>query len=260
MNQAALVDIAKRLLGDDKGLLAMDESNATCNKRFAEVGVAQTEEARRRYREMILTTEGLGENISGVILYDETIRQARSDGTTFLKLIADTGIVPGVKVDAGAKDLAVHPGEKITEGLDGLSERLQLYYAMGARFAKWRGVIGIGEDRPTDACMGANAHALARYAGLRQEAGMVPIVEPEVLMDGAPPIRLASSAGGCRALTPVRERLRPSDFSTPAFRAQAPTRLAIKASITTFWICRAGGAFGIASFLRSIAQSFSRVC
>jgi len=194
MNQAALVDIAKRLLGDDKGLLAMDESNATCNKRFAEVGVAQTEEARRRYREMILTTEGLGENISGVILYDETIRQARSDGTTFLKLIADTGIVPGVKVDAGAKDLAVHPGEKITEGLDGLSERLQLYYAMGARFAKWRGVIGIGEDRPTDACMGANAHALARYAGLRQEAGMVPIVEPEVLMDGAHTLAACNAA------------------------------------------------------------------
>jgi fructose-bisphosphate aldolase class I len=184
MNAQMLVDTARELVANDKGLLAMDESNPTCNKRFARLGIPQTEEARRLYRELIVTTPGLGECISGVILYDETIRQKKEDGTPFLKVIADAGIIPGIKVDAGAKDMAGHLGEKITEGLDGLRVRLAEYSQMGARFAKWRAVIAVGEGIPSRGCIEANAHALARYAALSQEAGLVPIVEPEVLMDG----------------------------------------------------------------------------
>ena len=184
MNIQMLTDTAKALVADDKGLLAMDESNPTCNKRFAKLDISQTVEARRAYRELIITTHGLGESISGVILYDETIRQQKKDGTPFLNVLGDAGIIPGIKVDTGAKDLAAHPGEKITEGLDGLRERLKEYCQMGARFAKWRAVIAIGEGIPTRSCIEANAHALARYATLCQEAGLVPIVEPEVLMDG----------------------------------------------------------------------------
>ena len=184
MNVQELKSTVQALLGGDKGLLAMDESNPTCNKRIAQLGIAQTEEARRSYRELILTTPGLSEFISGVILYDETIRQTASDGTPMIKLASDAGIVPGIKVDTGAKDMAGHPGEKITEGLDGLRERLIEYSQMGARFAKWRAVITIGKDIPSRGCIEANAHALARYAALCQETGLVPIVEPEVLMDG----------------------------------------------------------------------------
>jgi fructose-bisphosphate aldolase, class I len=184
MNTQELIDNAKALVADDKGLLAMDESNPTCNKRFAKFGIPQTEEFRRAYRELIVTTPGLGESISGAILYDETIRQQKKDGTPFAKALAEAGIIPGIKVDTGAKDMAAHPGEKITEGLDGLRERLAEYFQMGARFAKWRAVIAIGENIPSRSCIEANAHALARYAALCQEAGLVPIVEPEVLMDG----------------------------------------------------------------------------
>ncbi|RBP10423.1 fructose-bisphosphate aldolase class I [Roseiarcus fermentans] len=179
-----LMETARLMLADHKGLLAMDESNGTCNKRFASAGIEQTEQARRRYRELIITTPGLRECISGVILYDETIRQARADGTPLVKIIADSGIITGIKVDVGAKDLAGHAGEKITEGLDGLRERLRDYFQIGARFAKWRAVIGIGNGLPSPACIDANAHALARYAALCQECGLVPVVEPEVLMDG----------------------------------------------------------------------------
>jgi len=179
-----LIETARALVADDKGLLAMDESNPTCNQRFAALGIPQTEEARRSYRELIVTTPGLGDCINGLILYDETIRQTKKDGTPFLKIIVDAGIIPGIKVDAGAKDLAGHSGEKITEGLDGLRARLQEYAKMGARFAKWRAVITIGPGIPTRGCVEANAQALARYAALCQEAGLVPIVEPEVLMDG----------------------------------------------------------------------------
>ena len=179
-----LMETVRFLLADHKGLLAMDESNGTCDKRFAEVRIAQDEGAQRAYREMIITTPGLAECVSGVILYDETIRQSRADGKTFVAILVDAGIVPGIKVDTGAKDLAGHPGEKVTEGLDGLRERLQGYFKMGARFAKWRAVIGFGEGLPSPACLDANAHALARYASLCQEAGLVPIVEPEVLMVG----------------------------------------------------------------------------
>ena len=184
MNYNELIDTARALVAGDKGLLAMDESNPTCNKRFARLGIPQTPEARRAYRELIVTTPGLGECISGAILYDETIRQQKTDGTPFVKAIADAGIIPGIKVDTGAKDMAGHPGEKITEGLDGLRDRLAEYSHMGARFAKWRAVIAIGDRIPSRGCIEANAQALARYAALCQEAGLVPVVEPEVLMDG----------------------------------------------------------------------------
>ena len=179
-----LIDTAQAMVANDKGLLAMDESTPTCDKRFAKLGIPLTVEARRAWRELIVTTPGLGESISGAILFDETIRQHKKDGTPFVKVIADAGIIPGIKVDAGAKDLAGHPGEKITEGLDGLRGRLVEYVQMGARFAKWRAVIAVGDGIPSRAAIEANAHALARYAALCQEAGLVPIVEPEVLMDG----------------------------------------------------------------------------
>ena len=192
MNPQDLIDTARAMVADDKGLLAMDESNPTCNKRFAKLGIPQTVEARRAYRELIVTTRGLGESISGVILYDETIRQHKKDGTPFIKVITDAGIIPGIKVDSGAKDLAGHPGEKVTEGLDGLRERLAEYSQMGARFAKWRAVIAVGDGIPSRGCIEANAQALARYAALCQEAGLVPVVEPEVLMDGDHPLTRCS--------------------------------------------------------------------
>jgi fructose-bisphosphate aldolase class I len=188
MKAQELIDTARTLVVGDKGLLAMDESNPTCNKRFARLGIPQTEEARRAYRELIVTTPGLGECISGAILYDETIRQQKKDGTSFVKVITDAGIIPGIKVDTGAKDMAGHPREKITEGLDGLRDRLAEYSQMGARFAKWRAVIVIADGIPSRGCIEANAHALARYAALCQEASLVPIVEPEVLMDGEHPL------------------------------------------------------------------------
>ena len=188
MSALKLIETAQALVADDKGLLAMDESNLTCNKRFAALGIPQTEEARRAYRELIVTTPCLGECISGLILYDETIRQTKKDGTPFLKIIVAAGIIPGIKVDTGAKDMAGHPGEKVTEGLDGLRDRLKEYAQMGARFAKWRAVITIGLGIPSRGCVEANAQALARYAALCQEAGLVPVVEPEVLMDGDHPL------------------------------------------------------------------------
>jgi len=184
MNLQLLKDTVKLLFADHKGLLAMDESNGTCNKRFAALGIPQTVEARRAYRELIVCTPGLGESIGGAILYDETIRQQKDDGTLFVKILLDAGIITGIKVDAGAKELAGHPGEKVTEGLDGLRDRLQEYFQMGARFAKWRAVIVIDEGLPSWGCIEANAHALARYAALCQEAALVPVVEPEVVMDG----------------------------------------------------------------------------
>jgi len=184
MNRQKLTDTAKILVSNHKGLLAMDESNPTCNKRFAKLEIPQTEELRCAYREMIVTTPGLNESISGAILYDETIHQHLKDGTSFIKALTDKGIIPGIKVDAGAKDMAGHPGEKVSEGLDGLRDRLKEYAQMGMQFAKWRAVIAVGKDIPTKACIEANAHALARYAALCQEAGLVPIIEPEVLMDG----------------------------------------------------------------------------
>jgi fructose-bisphosphate aldolase class I len=179
-----LIETANALVADDKGLLAMDESTGTCNQRFAKLGIPQTMEARRAYRELLVTTPGLAEPISGVILYDETIRQKTKDGTSFLKLIAAAGIIAGIKVDTGAKAMAGHPDEKVTEGLDGLRDRLKEYFEMGARFAKWRAVMTVGPATPSWSGIEANADALARYAALCQEAGLVPIVEPEVLMEG----------------------------------------------------------------------------
>ncbi|MGZ0708708.1 class I fructose-bisphosphate aldolase [Coraliomargarita sp. W4R53] len=184
MNTQLLINTANALVAENKGLLAMDESTGTCHKRFAQHDIPQTVEFRRAYRELLVTTPGLNEAISGAILFDETIRQQTQDGIPFIKVLTDAGIIPGIKVDAGAKALAAHPGEKITEGLDGLRKRLSEYFEMGARFAKWRAVIVIGEQRPSPSAIEANAHALARYAALCQEAGLVPIVEPEVLMDG----------------------------------------------------------------------------
>ncbi len=184
MNSQALMDTAKALAAGGKGILAMDESNPTCNSRFRKLGIPETVEARRAYRELLLTTPCLGDCISGVILFDETIRQTRKDGTPLGEVVIDAAMIPGIKVDLGAKDLAGYPGEKITEGLDGLRGRLAEYFLLGARFAKWRAVIKIGESIPSRGCIEANAQALARYAALCQEAGLVPIVEPEVLMDG----------------------------------------------------------------------------
>jgi fructose-bisphosphate aldolase, class I len=179
-----LEEVARALVAPGKGILAADESDGTIKKRFDSIGVESTEESRRTYRDMLFTTEGAGEHISGVILYDETIRQEAADGTPFPKLLEQQGIIPGIKVDKGAKDLANAPGEKITEGLDGLRERLAEYRELGARFTKWRAVITIGPGIPSEYCLWTNAHALARYGALSQEAGLVPIIEPEVLMDG----------------------------------------------------------------------------
>jgi fructose-bisphosphate aldolase, class I len=179
-----LQSIARALVAEGKGILAADESSGTIKKRLDSIGVESTEDNRRDYRDLLFTTEGIEEFISGVILYDETIRQTTDDGTPFPAYLQARGIAPGIKVDMGAKDLAGAPGEKVTEGLDGLRERLAEYHELGARFTKWRAVITIGPGLPSDYCVWVNAHALARFAALSQEAGMVPIVEPEVLMDG----------------------------------------------------------------------------
>jgi len=176
--------VARALVAPGKGILAADESFPTIEKRFRAVGVTNTEENRRAYREILFATPGAAEAISGVILFDETIRQQSSEGVPFPELLARQGIVPGIKVDKGAKPLAGFPGESVTEGLDGLRGRLAEYRDLGARFTKWRAVIAIGEGTPSACCLRANAHALARFAALSQEAGLVPIVEPEVLMDG----------------------------------------------------------------------------
>lgn len=184
MNLNELNSVAKAMVGNGKGILAADESTPTIGKRFASIDTESTEATRQRYREMLFTTAGVADYIGGVILFDETLRQSTSDGVPFAKFLADLGMIPGIKVDTGARPLAGFPGETVTEGLDGLRDRLTEYYELGARFAKWRAVINIGEDIPTDFCMHANARALARYAALCQEANIVPIVEPEVLMDG----------------------------------------------------------------------------
>ncbi len=188
MAEETLEATARALVAPGKGILAADESTGTIEKRLKSIEVESTEENRRAYREMLFTTAGIGEHISGVILYDETIRQSTRDGAPFTKVLQDAGVIPGIKVDMGAKPLAGAEGEKVTEGLDGLRERLMEYREQGAKFTKWRAVIDIGKDRPSAYCIHVNAHALARYAALSQEAGLVPIVEPEVLMDGPHPI------------------------------------------------------------------------
>jgi fructose-bisphosphate aldolase, class I len=184
MTDRGLQEIAAALVTEGKGILAADESFPTIEKRFRSIDLESTEENRRAYRDMLFTADGVEDYISGVILFDETIKQSASDGTPLPRVLESKGIVPGIKVDAGAKDLALHPGEKVTEGLDGLRSRLDDYREGGARFTKWRAVIAIGDGIPTEYCIKANADALARFAALSQEAGLVPIVEPEVLMDG----------------------------------------------------------------------------
>ncbi len=184
MDRHALASVAQDLVPEGKGILAADESAGTIKKRLDSINVPSTEENRRAYREILFTTPGVEAYISGIILFDETLRQSSLDGTPFPKLLEQRGIFPGIKADTGAKDLAGFPGETVTEGLDGLRERLNEYRELGARFTKWRAVITIGPDIPSAYCIDANAHALARFAALSQEAGLVPIVEPEVLIDG----------------------------------------------------------------------------
>ena len=184
MSAEDLKATAQAMMAPGQGVLAADESTGTITKRFEKVGIESTEETRRDYREMLLTAPDIGKYISGVILYDETIRQKSSDGKPFPEMIRDNDIIPGIKVDTGAKPLALTENEKVTEGLDGLRERIAEYVEMGARFAKWRAVITIGEGIPSLYCIRANAHALARYAALCQEGGLVPIVEPETMIDG----------------------------------------------------------------------------
>jgi fructose-bisphosphate aldolase, class I len=201
-----LHETAKALVAEGKGILAADESDRTIKKRFDSIGVESTEDNRRAYRELLFTADGAEEYISGVILFDETIRQSSSDGTPFPKLLADRGVIPGIKVDKGTKPLALASEETITEGLDGLRERLEEYYELGARFTKWRATYSVGDGIPSEYAVWTNAHALARYAALSQEAGLVPIVEPEVLMDGTHSIGGAASATG-RALQAVYTEL-----------------------------------------------------
>ncbi|MDQ2983537.1 MAG: fructose-bisphosphate aldolase class I [Actinomycetota bacterium] len=196
MAQHELEKIARELVAEGKGILAADESDGTIKKRFDSIGAESTEENRRTYRELLFTTEGAEEYISGVILFDETIRQSSSDGTPFPKLLESKEIIPGIKVDKGAKPLALAEGETITEGLDGLRERLEEYRELGAKFAKWRATYSIADDKPSEYCVWTNAHALARYAALCQEVGLVPIVEPEVLQDGEHTIQQSKKATG----------------------------------------------------------------
>ena len=196
MNTDTLRSTAAALVAPGKGILAADESSGTIKKRFDLIGVESTEENRRAYRDLLLTTPGLAEHISGVILFDETIRQSSLGGTPFAESLAGDGVIPGIKVDTGAKGLAGFAGETVTEGLDGLRERLAEYGQLGARFAKWRATVFCGEDLPTDYALHANAHAMARYAALCQEADIVPIVEPEVLMDGTHTIEACEDATG----------------------------------------------------------------
>lgn len=179
-----LAKVAQAMVAPGRGILAADESTGTIGKRFQGIQVENTEEHRRAYRDMLFTAKALGEHISGVILYDETLRQKSADGTPFPVLLQRHGVIPGIKVDAGAKDMALCPGETVTEGLDGLAKRCAEYVQLGAKFAKWRAVITIGAQIPSEACIEANAHALARYGAICQQAGLVPIIEPEVLMDG----------------------------------------------------------------------------
>jgi len=194
-NSETLIATAKAMVAPGKGILAVDESTKTCTKRFAELGIESTETSRRDYREMMFRALGIGEHVSGVILYDETIRQDAADGSRIVDVLNAAGILPGIKVDTGAKLLAGAPGETVTEGLDGLRDRLAEYREIGARFTKWRAVLRVSDEMPSRGCIEANAHALGRYAALAQEAGLVPIVEPEVLMDGGHDIQR------CRVVT-----------------------------------------------------------
>jgi len=235
MGENGLEETARQLVAPGKGILAADESDGTIKKRFDTIGVESTEETRRAYRDLLFTTPGMEEHVSGVILFDETIRQSSADGTPFPKLLEAKGVVPGIKVDKGAKPLALAEGETITEGLDGLRERLAEYRDLGARFAKWRATYSIGDELPSEYCVWVNAHALARYAALCQEAGLVPIVEPEVLQDGTHSIEESAKATG-RVLLAVYQELHDQrvDFSGTLLKPNmvlsgysAPTRAGV---------------------------------
>jgi fructose-bisphosphate aldolase class I len=206
MGETSLADTARALVAPGKGILAADESDGTIKKRFDTIGVESTEETRRAYRDLLFTTSGAEDHISGVILFDETIRQSSADGTPFPQLLESKGVIPGIKVDKGAKPLALAESETVTEGLDGLRDRFAEYRELGARFAKWRATYSIAEDLPSEYCVWVNAHALARYAALSQEAGLVPIVEPEVLQDGEHTIEESAKATG-RVLLAVYQEL-----------------------------------------------------
>jgi fructose-bisphosphate aldolase class I len=206
MAENGLAETARALVAPGKGILAADESDGTIKKRFDSIEIESTEESRRAYRDLLFTTANMEEHISGVILFDETIRQSSADGTPFPKLLESKGVIPGIKVDKGAKPLALAEGETITEGLDGLRDRFAEYRELGARFAKWRATYSIGEDLPSEYSVWTNAHALARYAALSQEAGLVPIVEPEVLQDGTHTIQESAKATG-RVLLAVYQEL-----------------------------------------------------
>jgi fructose-bisphosphate aldolase, class I len=235
MAENGLEETARQLVAPGKGILAADESDGTIKKRFDSIQVESTEESRRAYRDLLFTTPGMEEYISGVILFDETIRQSSADGTPFPKLLESKGVVPGIKVDKGAKALALAEGETVTEGLDGLGDRLAEYRELGARFAKWRATYSIAEDLPSEYCVWVNAHALARYGALCQEAGLVPIVEPEVLQDGTHSIEESAKATG-RALLAVYQELHDQrvDFSGTLLKPNmvlsgysAPTRAGV---------------------------------
>jgi len=235
MAENGLEETARQLVAPGKGILAADESDGTIKKRFDTIGVESTEETRRAYRDLLFTTPGMEEHISGVILFDETIRQSSADGTPFPRLLENKGVIPGIKVDKGAKPLALAEGETITEGLDGLRERLAEYRDLGASFAKWRATYSIADELPSEYCVWVNAHALARYAALCQEAGLVPIVEPEVLQDGTHTIEESAKATG-RVLLAVYQELHDQrvDFSGTLLKPNmvlsgysAPTRAGV---------------------------------
>jgi fructose-bisphosphate aldolase class I len=236
MNRSELARIANAMVAKNKGILAADESTGTIKKRFDAIGVESTEENRRAYRDLLITPAGLSEYISGMILYDETIRQATTDGTPFPQVLKKHGILAGIKVDKGAKQLAAAPGEQVTEGLDGLRERLAEYRTLGATFAKWRAVINIGRDIPSDYCIGANAHALARYSALCQEVGIVPIVEPEVIMDGDHTLECCYDVTERTLITVFRalyqQRVRVEHMILKASMVIAGTKCAKQASVT----------------------------
>jgi fructose-bisphosphate aldolase class I len=213
MDKNLLAKTAAAMIARGKGVLAADESSGTCEKRFKSINVECTEENRRAYRGLLFTTPGAEQYVSGVILFDETIRQKTDDGVAFPAYLAGKGVLPGIKVDKGAMDLALCPGEKVTEGLDGLRGRLAEYFKLGARFAKWRAVITIGEGIPSHACLYANAHALARYAALCQEASIVPMIEPEVLLDGSHSVERAEEV--TEAACPRRRRRRRRPCPSP---------------------------------------------
>jgi len=217
-----LAKVARAMVAKAKGILAADESNGTIGKRFEGIKVENTEDNRRAYRDLLFSAKGIGEHVSGVILYDETLRQKASDGTPFPELLAKLGVLPGIKVDGGTKAMALCPGEAITEGLDGLSKRCDEYVKLGAKFAKWRAVITIGPDIPSTACIVANAHALARYGAICQAAGLVPIIEPEVLMDGA------HSIEQCETVTEATLR---EVFAALASQRVAPEQMVLKPSM-----------------------------